>query len=82
MHPHEVSKIQPDVPEHKPRKQKRNSADSISSFDSTLQENYTDQKLMLTKKQRKDLEVFNDKVFGNCVVMERAMDKLIAKLVN
>ena len=37
---------------------------------------------MITKKQRKELEKINGHVFDNCVEMERAMDKIIAKLVN
>ena len=52
--------------------------DSISSFDSQLEENRKDQHLMLTKKYRKDLESYNDKLYDKSVELEKVMD-LISK---
>lgn len=56
--------------------------DSISSFDSNLEENKKDLNLMLTKKNRKDLASYNDRLYERSIELERKMDVLMANMVN
>eukprot|EP00347_Sterkiella_histriomuscorum_P008537 403344719 len=59
------------------RKKKKGDLDSISSFDSELEENRKDAHLMITKKNRKDLEGFNDRMWEKSLEMEKVMDLII-----
>ncbi|CDW73177.1 UNKNOWN [Stylonychia lemnae] len=64
------------------KKRKQHDGDSISSFDSNLEENKKDQHLMITKKNRKDLTDYNDKLYERSMELERVMDLLMNNLAH